>query len=100
MLCGRKGKKIGNNTTLRRDEKGNLIVQHFFTDIVCYKPDGDVTFRRYLSSTTKARLDCAHPMVRFFQRKFNLMVHYKGMVFEPDTFFTTSEASDDLEPVE
>ncbi len=101
MLRGRKSKIIGNNTDLHLYPNGQCVVRHFFTDIVLFNPDGDVVFNTsYRTLTTRSRMNCAHPMVQFFQKKHQLVINYKGMNIHPDQYFCTSEASDDLEPVE
>lgn len=100
ILGHRDHKKIGNNTELRR-EGNTYVVRHFSTDIVRYHADGDVYFDlTYPSVSTKARLNKAHPMVRITHRDHTLHVCYKGMVLPVRGFFRTSEATDELEPVE
>ena len=58
-LNGRKSRKIANNTYLRKEESGNIVVRLHSTDIITFTPDDLVTLNSggWKTVTTKARMN-------------------------------------------
>ncbi|MDE2103052.1 MAG: hypothetical protein KGL39_37755 [Patescibacteria group bacterium] len=76
ILGTRDSRRIGHNTTLRR-EAGGLIVRYHATDIVTFHPDDSATYANggYVTVTTNQRLNALLPLaLRVSQRARRLFV--------------------------
>jgi len=64
-------KKIANNTIEYHRENGERVIRHFFTDILTFKPNGDVVIDcgGYRSFTTKERLNRYLENANIFQER-------------------------------
>lgn len=98
-ILGNKDKvKLGNNTELHL-MSGAIVVRHFHTSVVTYRPDGSIQLDNggFLSATTKKRLNLYSPFI-VEQQKGQWYCHTAAGVFRFDRGMTILSNGEAMNP--